>query len=139
MRLEQSAGFVLFRQVDEKRLYLLLNYGKHWDYAKGHLEKGETPQQAALRELHEETGISDVQRLDGFEHQIHYDFFSSSKGQVRKCVTYFAGSTRQEQVRLSDEHVGYAWLVYEDALKQLTFESARELLRLAEAVAKVFT
>jgi len=133
VRVEESAGFVLFRVIHGRRLYLLLDYSKHWDYPKGHVEKGETPWQAAVRELFEETGISQVQRVGDFEHKIQYEFFSSRKGPVRKTVTYFAGITEQEQVKLSDEHVGYAWLGYQEAMKQLTFDSAKDVLQRADA------
>ncbi|HTV47098.1 MAG TPA: NUDIX domain-containing protein [Phycisphaerae bacterium] len=136
VRFEESAGFVLFRLIEGQRLYLLLNYGKHWDYPKGHVEKGETSWQTALRELFEETGISQVGRVGRFEHKIQYEFFSSRKGKVHKTVTYFLGQTEQESVRLSDEHVGYVWLAYQDAIKQLTFDSAKEVLRLADAAAQ---
>src|SRR5690349_6587521 len=66
-RREFSAGFVLFRDSAEGPLYLLLDYGRHWDYAKGHLEEGETAWQAAVRELREETGIRQVDRVGRFE------------------------------------------------------------------------
>ena len=138
IRIEASAGFILFRLVDGRRLYLLLDYGKHWDYPKGHVEKDETPWQAAVRELFEETGISQVQRIGDFEHKIQYEFFSSRKGRVRKTVTYFAGLTEQEKVRISDEHVGYAWLDYQDAIKQLTFDSAKDVLQRCEDAVKTF-
>ncbi len=128
---EQSAGFILFRQTPHGRVYLLLDYGKHWDYPKGHLEKGETQWQAAVRELAEETGITDVTRVADFCRRMEYKFVSSRKGNVHKQVTYFIGRTHVESVSVSDEHVGFAWLNYDDALERLTFDSARNILRLA--------
>ncbi|HUB27232.1 MAG TPA: hypothetical protein VL992_17540 [Tepidisphaeraceae bacterium] len=37
---ERSAGFIIFRREGNAgpRLFLLLDYGKHWDYPKGHLD-----------------------------------------------------------------------------------------------------
>jgi len=130
-RREFSAGFVLFRQTPEGPLFLLLDYGKHWDYPKGHLEKGETPWQAAVRELREETGIRQVDRVGPFRHAMHYAFYSKKKGPVAKTVTFFLGRTRKETVRLSDEHEGYAWLPYDKALRRLTYDIAREMLTAA--------
>ena len=49
VRREFSAGFVLFRETPEGIRFLLLDYGKHWDYPKGHLEEGETAWQAAVQ------------------------------------------------------------------------------------------
>jgi bis(5'-nucleosidyl)-tetraphosphatase len=136
-RQEFSAGFLLFRDSPEGPLYLLLDYGKHWDYAKGHLEDGETAWQAAVRELREETGIRQVDRVTRFQRDMHYVFFSPKKGRVTKTVTYFLGRTRTDVVALSDEHAGYAWLPYEQAIERLTYENAREMLAAAhEALLK---
>lgn len=139
VRREFSAGFVLFREEKKggRRLYLLLDYGEHWDYAKGHLEEGETAWQAAVRELREETGIRQVDRVGRFERDMHYVFSSPKKGRVHKTVTYFLGRTRVSEVKVSEEHEGSAWLGYVEAMERLTFDNAREILRAAEeAVAK---
>ncbi len=131
VRQEESAGFILFREVAGQRWYLLLNYGKHWDYAKGHLEKGETAWQAAVRELREETGIRQVDRVTRFQREMFYEFYSKSKGAIRKVVTYFIGCTQTEAVKVSEEHEGYEWLPFERAMERLTFENAREMLAAA--------
>jgi len=128
---EFSAGFILFRPSPAGPLFLLLDYGKHWDYPKGHLEAGETPWDAALRELEEETGISRVTRVPGFEEKLAYFFYAPRKGRIYKTVTFFLARTKDEKVRLSHEHTGHAWLGYEEALSRLTYENAREMLRKA--------
>ena len=130
-RHEHSAGFILFRKTPGGPVFLLLNYGQHWDYPKGHLEKNESPWLAALRELKEETSIRQVTRIPNFQQKIHYSFISPKNGLVSKTVTYFLGKTRQENVIISDEHIGYAWLAYEDALERLTYKNAKKLLRAA--------
>lgn len=139
-RQEFSAGFVLFREVDGQRVYLLLDYGKHWDYPKGHLEEGESAWQAAVRELREETGIRQVDRVGRFQKDMQYAFYSSKKGPIRKTVTYFAGRTRTADVVVSDEHTGFAWLPYEEAMQRLTYDNARTMLaaahRAIEAIRK---
>jgi len=72
---ETSAGIVLFRKEDSKNLFLLLHYPSgHWDFVKGKMEKGETTHETAVRETKEETGITDVNFLDGFEEWIEYNF-----------------------------------------------------------------
>src|SRR5687767_3658997 len=79
-REERSAGVVLFRAEraappgDDGRLFLLLDYGRYWDYPKGHVEKGEDDVTAVLRELREETGIGDAQLVADFRHEITYFF-----------------------------------------------------------------
>ena len=130
---ERSAGVVLFREPGEgrPREFLLLDYGRHWDYAKGHLERGETDEQAALRELREETGIREIALLPGFSREIIYHFQSSRKGLVRKEVIFFAARLPDDppqEVTLSHEHTGHAWLPLAPALERLTFANARAVL-----------
>ena len=67
MREQKSAGIVLFRNASNKNEFLLLNYPQgHWDFVKGKVEQGETPYETASRETKEETGISDIEFIDGF-------------------------------------------------------------------------
>ena len=131
-RREFSAGFILFRETPAGPRYLLLDYGRHWDYPKGHLEESETAWQAAVRELKEETGIRQVDRVGKFQREMHYFFFSPKKGRISKTVTYFLGRTRGEDITISDEHMGHAWLPYEEALERLTYENAKDMLQAAQ-------
>ena len=135
-----SAGVVVFRESkDGKRKYLLLHYPSgHWDYAKGHLEDGETPKEAAIRELEEETGIDDVHVYDGLMVPMYYEY----KGHGflhKKTVDYFLGKTEmpESKIKISHEHQGFGWYSYEDALKKLTFDNARDVLTAAEAFARL--
>lgn len=134
-RQERSAGFILFRadpDADAGREFLLLNYGRHWDYPKGHVEKGESDLEAAIRELREETGIPAPRVLEGFAHEIEYYFRSTKHGLIRKRVVFFLGQTETKDVTISHEHVGYDFLDYEMALKRLSYATAREVLRKAQ-------
>jgi len=129
-RKERSAGIVLVDTAKQRR-YLLLDYGQYWDFPKGHVEKGETDLQAALRELREETGVNDPGVIPGFAHEIRY-FFRKKKTLIDKTVVFFLAQTSKTQIKLSDEHVGFEFLGYEDALRRLTYPNAKALLQLAE-------
>jgi 8-oxo-dGTP pyrophosphatase MutT (NUDIX family) len=134
-RNERSAGFVLFRiGSDGRREYLLLDYGRHWDFAKGHLEKGEDDLTAARRELREETGISEIEIVHDFRHEIAYFFRDRKKGLIRKTVVFFLGQTTvtDQMIVLSNEHEGFTFVPFEAAIRQTTYANARQVLRLAE-------
>jgi 8-oxo-dGTP pyrophosphatase MutT (NUDIX family) len=133
-RNQRSAGFVIFRRGSQSEVdYLLLDYGRHWDFTKGHVEKGEDDLMAAIRELKEETGLQGAIPSPGFHHAINYYFRDRKHQLVHKTVVFFLAEVGPEQIHLSDEHVGYAYLPFDAAMKQLTYASSRELLRLAQA------
>jgi 8-oxo-dGTP pyrophosphatase MutT (NUDIX family) len=129
MRHEVSAGVILFRS-QSGREYLLLDYGSHWDFPKGHIEEGEDPYTTAKRELQEETGIQDARFVSGYLQRMRY-FYRRGGERRRKVVIYFLAETAAEQVTLSHEHSGYVWAAYDDALQRLTFQTARALLQKA--------
>jgi len=136
-RHERSAGFICFRRrgndVPGNIEYLLLDYGRHWEYAKGHVNRGESDLDAAVRELREETGITDVHVVEGFRHELVYFFRDRRKGLIRKTVVFFLAETSvgDDEVLLSEEHIAFAFLPYEEAVKRVTFAGARQVLRAA--------
>lgn len=136
MPVEKSAGAVIFRKDEGKIFYLLLHYeAGHWDFSKGHIEKGESLEDTALREVKEETGIEDAKFVEGFKERIKY-FFKGDKGNIFKKVTFFLFETKQKEVKLSFEHIGYKWLSYKKVLSQLTFKNAKEILKKADIFLK---
>jgi len=48
---------------------------------------------------------------------------------VFKIVTFYLAETKTKEVKISFEHIGYKWLPYEQALEQLTFKKAKEILK----------
>ena len=130
MTLERSAGVLLFREAPEQpRRFLLLDYGNHWDYPKGHVEPGEDDPTAARREVAEETGITQVELIDGFSREMTYVFRGRRGNLIKKTVIFFLGRTDASEVALSHEHVGYAWLTAEEALARLTYPNAKSMLQ----------
>ena len=130
---EFSAGIIIFYEEKKKKEYLLLHYQSgHWDFPKGHIEKGESKQVAALRELKEETGL-DATILDGFEESFEYwHRLPETQEIAHKTVYFFIGQTTSKDVVLSHEHIGFKWLSFKEAMKQLTYDNAREVLKKAD-------
>ena len=129
---ETSAGIVLFRKEDSKNLFLLLHDPSgHWDFVKGKMEKGETTHETAIRETREETGITDVNFLDGFEEWIEYNF-QYQKELVHKKVVFFLAETKTREVNISHEHLDYTWMDYNTAMEKTTFDNAKTVLTKAQ-------
>jgi 8-oxo-dGTP pyrophosphatase MutT (NUDIX family) len=132
MESEVSAGAVIYRDTPQGRRFLLLHYvtsKSNWDFPKGKLEKDEQPIQAAMRETKEETGLS-LSFKQGFEQMIQY-FYYRGKELVGKNVYFFLAESKKESVTLSKEHIGYAWLAFDDAMQRLSFQNSREVLQKA--------
>jgi len=150
---EFSAGAVIFRKENGRKLYLLLHYeSKHWDFVKGHIELDENEEQTVVRETYEETGISELGFIPGFREKIEYFFrqegtavsakkadtaplapMGSKRETIHKQVIFLLAETNTKDVTLSFEHIGFEWLPYEEALGRLTFENAKDILKKANA------
>lgn len=129
---EKSCGAVLFRRDKDKTVkYLLLHYeAGHWDFPKGNQEKNETDMETAAREIKEETGIGDLNFLEGFTDMVKY-FYKKGNETVYKEVVFYIAQSNPAEVKLSFEHTGYVWMGYENAHKKLTYKTSKELLERA--------
>jgi 8-oxo-dGTP pyrophosphatase MutT (NUDIX family) len=129
--------------------------GGHWEFAKGHIEEGEDYEKTVRREVAEETGINDLEFLPGFKKHIKYFFrqyptkvlrdnltvkprknsslarhnAKALGGWVFKLVTFFVAQTQTKDVKLSLEHIGFAWLPANQAIKKTTFKNSKLLLK----------
>lgn len=131
---EKSAGVVIFRREGKDILYLLLfkKYKtEYWDLPKGNIEKGEEPQKTAQREAAEETGITDLKFIPGFEEKLKWVY--RLEGQLRfKTVAYYLAETWTRDVKISHEHIKPGWFTRGEAEKVLRHEDTKELLRKAQ-------
>ncbi len=127
--METSCGFILINYDS----VLLLQYPQgHWSFPKGHVEELDTDFfSTAQRELLEETGISEVSLIDGWDSRTEYTF--SLKGvPTSKQVFWYLAETNQLNVKLSHEHTNYMWLSFDEAIQQVTFDQEVDLLNSAK-------
>lgn len=125
---EKSAGTVLFTQESGENRFLLLNYpGGHWDFVKGKIEINESPEQTVVRETKEETGILDIEFINGFKEKIEYSF-KFDGDIVQKEVVFFLAKTNTKKIELSYEHLDYVWLDFNNALNKVTYDNAKNIL-----------
>jgi len=129
-----SAGVVVVRQTEEGWRFLLLRAFNHWDFPKGMVEAGEEPLGAAVREVREESLISDLDFSWG-ESSTRTGPYSRGK-----VACYFIARTRTADVSLPfnpelgrPEHSEFRWVDYDEAV-QLVSPRVRPVLRSAAQV-----
>lgn len=138
MQTEKSAGVIVYRRENDTRKYLLLHYEEfHWDFVKGKIEKNETEIATLTREANEESGLTDLEIIPNFKEKLSY-FFKRNNVLVSKDVVFYLAKTNQKDIKLSHEHIGYKWVSFENALKQLTYKNAQEVLKKAENFLKEY-
>ena len=126
---ELSSGAVIVSEKSGERQYLVLHYpAGHWEFPKGAVEKGETEQIAAKREIKEETGLEIDSFYPGFRRKIEYKYRRDG-GLSHKQVIFFLAMTSQNEVKISFEHTGFKWLNFDRAMGILSFENARSVLK----------
>jgi 8-oxo-dGTP pyrophosphatase MutT (NUDIX family) len=121
------AGGVVTDRRREGAVFLLVRASRppfDWVLPKGHIEEGETPEEAAQREVREESGVTaDIVRLVGDS------TFDVRGAPVR--VRYFLMQFREQGT--AEERRETRWCSLEDAERLLKFESTRDIVRIAAA------
>src|SRR5258708_9304779 len=106
MKLEFSAGGVVFKKENDKVLVLVARHSGHhgWVFPKGWIEKGESKETTALREVREETGITGkiIQPLK----EVTF-FYQMSGEKIKKTVSYFvmeylSGDTKDHDCEIEE-------------------------------------
>ena len=96
-----------------------------WETVHGHIEAGESPEQAAVREVREETGLT-VQRLYNVTVQ---PFYLHKLATVELAVVFAAFVSRSDPITLGEEHMRHEWLSPEAALERFVWPRERQALR----------
>jgi len=139
LAIEKSVGAVIFRRSEKGIEFLLMDHGQgYWNVPKGHMEEGETEMETLMREVAEETGLKELNIIPGFRQAIHYFYrakdaektkrIKEGKGlNIFKTVVNYLAESGNEQIILSDEHIGFQWLSFKDAMAKISFNGERKI------------
>jgi 8-oxo-dGTP pyrophosphatase MutT (NUDIX family) len=131
-RVETSAGGVIYRWRGGAAHVLLIRDGyAHWGFPKGHLEAGETPHDAALREVEEETGLNDLV-LGPRLRTIDWYFRAGGRLIHKFCHFYLIECPSGEPCPQGEEGItACCWMPLSEALDTISYDNARDVLQQA--------
>lgn len=126
MEFEKSCGAVIYRRIDENIEFLCISHRNdgHWGFPKGHVEKNESEEQTAVREVSEESGLM-VALIEGFRVSVEY----LVKKETMKEVVFFLAEAGNQTVNIEvDEIADYKWLNFQHTKQLLSYKSSKEVL-----------
>jgi 8-oxo-dGTP pyrophosphatase MutT (NUDIX family) len=133
-----SAGGIVFRRDESGvvRFLLIRDSYDNWGFPKGHLEENESPADAARRETAEETGLADL-KLHGPIRLIDWHFRFRGRFIHKFCHFFLFESADGQPVPQEDEGItACRWCTLDEALRSLSYENARGVLRRAGDMAR---
>ena len=123
---------MVFRRADERLDFLLIRDPyDNWGLPKGHIEGGETPEQAALREVEEETGLCELSMVAQLP---TIDWYFRDRGKLvhKFCHFFLLQCTAGDAVPQLDEGITECiWQPPEVAIETVSYANARDVMRAA--------
>ncbi|HYF03704.1 MAG TPA: NUDIX domain-containing protein [Patescibacteria group bacterium] len=134
-----SSGGVAFKNEGNLLQVVLICVGEkqqRWQLPKGIIDKGETPEITAVREVREEAGIN-CELLELLEKVEYWYVASTTSGKLRyhKFVYFFLMRFKSGEVSQHDHEVHEArWFAIDEAIEKIAFKSERDVLKKAKNV-----
>ncbi|HXE61245.1 MAG TPA: NUDIX hydrolase [Gemmatimonadaceae bacterium] len=129
---ETSAGGVVYRMVDGVPLFLLIRDAyQNWGFPKGHVERDEGIESAALREVEEETGLHTLTLRAPIN---TIDWYFRFRGRLVHKICHFflmESATAATSPQMEEGITACKWLALDEALERVSYANARDVLKRA--------
>lgn len=126
---ETSAGGVVYRLHGGAPLFLVIRDSySNWGFPKGHLETGERAEDAALREVREETGLRALELRGTIE---TIDWYFRFRGRlIHKICHFYLMETAESETapQMAEGITACQWVPYDDASQLVSYANARQVL-----------
>jgi 8-oxo-dGTP pyrophosphatase MutT (NUDIX family) len=128
-----TAGGIL--QNNENKIYLIFNkQSRTYQLPKGHMEKGERPQETALREVREETGYRNIKIISSKTFKLFYKFkdkYSNGQKSEKHTLYFIMKLINTERIHTQEQYnekLSGDWFYIDEAIKKVSFDNIREIL-----------
>jgi bis(5'-nucleosidyl)-tetraphosphatase len=125
-RTESAGGIVLNKKG---QVLVVSQHGRSWSLPKGHLESGERPLEAAIREIYEESGIGSLSLVRSLgQYQRHRIGLETDEDVSElKVIHMFLFTTEKEELKPADPHNPEArWVEKHQVTDYLTHQKDKE-------------
>jgi bis(5'-nucleosidyl)-tetraphosphatase len=131
---DRSYGIVPLRRInDEWEILLVQHNAGHWAFPKGHADAGESHQEAAARELQEETGLT-VEAFLSKETLTEQYMFKWKGDLIKKEVIYFIALVQGTIALQEKEIMSCQWLPLKNAEEKMSFKEGKNLCRQVQKI-----
>ncbi len=127
-RVIAAGGIVL---NDKREIALVKSKKGYWGFPKGHIERGEKPIDAAIREIYEECGARDLILVKKLGKVVHLKPFADreSSKPFKKYIVFYLFKTEQKELKPQDSEISEAqWVDLERAVDLLKYDVDRAFL-----------
>ena len=135
VRTAVSAGAIILREIGGQIKIAMARHQrqeKSWTLPKGHVEQGETLEQTALREVHEETGLSQI-ALIKYLGSIPRESLKSNGDVIQKTIHFYLAYAFDDHLQPSSptdaKFTAVDWFSASEAMNLFPYDSERSFLR----------
>lgn len=126
MKHEKSCGAVILK---EKQVLIVQQASGFYNFPKGHMEKGETEEETAIREVKEEINL-DIK----INKSLRFSIIYSQTPELKRELIYFIASPISNNIQIDEKELKEAkWVDIEEVESILTFENLKKLWRQIKA------
>ena len=119
---EKSCGAIVFK---DDSVLIIEQFQGFFSFPKGHVEKGETEEETAIREVKEETNI-DIKIVSDKKYEINYKI---GRFKTKKVVFFIAEAISFDLKNQENEIISCEWVKKDKVLKKLTYDNVKELYK----------